>query len=80
MVRCTKLKIPDGFVFNYDNLYIIPSHKGDYMALYGDLQYFFADDEIAELCTKLNAATTLRLSKEDLLPTVEKLKTYIRGK
>ena len=76
MVRCTKLKMPDGLNLNYDNLYIIPTNEGAYTALYGDLQYFFTDSEINELWTKLNAATSLQLSEEDLLAVVEKLNTY----
>jgi len=77
-MKCKKFKLPKGFILNYDNLYVIPSNKEEYIATYGDTQYAFNESEIDEICEKFNqvGCTSFQLSREKLLEIVEKLKEY----
>jgi hypothetical protein len=78
MIKCQKFKPSEGLELNYDNLYVIPANKEEYIAIYGDTIYTFKDTEAEEVCGKLNSVgcTSVQLSKEDLLAVVEKLGRY----
>ena len=78
MAKCKKFKAPKDLPLNYNNLYVIPANAEEYMALYGDTIYTFKDSEAEEICEKINSVgcTSYRLSKEDLLVIIEKLKEY----
>ncbi len=78
MSKCKKFNPPEGLPLNYDNLYVIPANDEEYMALYGDTIYTFKDSEAEEICDKINSVgcTSYRLSKEDLLVIIEKMKEY----
>ena len=78
MAKCKEFKLPEGFTLNYDNLYVIPANSDEYTAIYGDTMYTFTDSEAEEICEKINSVgcTSYRLSKEDILAVIEKLKEY----
>lgn len=77
-MKCKKLKLPKEFILNYDNLYVIPANKEEYIATYGDIQYTFNESELDEICEKFNSigCTSFQLPKESLLAIIEKLKEY----
>ena len=77
-MKCKKFNPPKGLVLNYDNLYVIPANKEEYIAPYGDTQYTFNESELRELCEKINSlgCTSFQLSKEELSEILEKLKEY----
>ena len=78
MAKCKEFKLPEGLELNYDNLYVIPANNEGYTAIYGDTMYTFTDSEAEEICEKINSfgCTSYRLSKEDILAVIEKLKEY----
>ncbi len=78
MAKCKKFKAPEGLPLNYDNIYVIPTNSDEYMAFHGDTIYTFKDSEAEEICEKISSfgCTSYRLSKEDLLAIIEKLKEY----
>lgn len=77
-MKCKKFKPQKECILNYDNLYVIPENKEEYIAICGDAQYTFNEYEIDEFCEKFNqiGCTSFQLSKEELSEILEKLKEY----
>lgn len=82
MDKCKKFTLPDDFVLDYDRLYVIPTNEGRCGVFYGDSEYVFkfseTEEALKEIVDKVNSigCTSFRLSKEDLLAVIEKLKEY----
>lgn len=82
MKKCKRFTLPDGFVLDYDKLYVIPTNNECCTVYYGDAGYTFRSSEtteaIEEIIDKFNSigCTSFQLSKEYLLSVVEKLKEY----
>lgn len=76
MVKCNEYKLTDGLILNPDNIWVLPLTDGEYIAFCGDTQYTFSQDEVDEVCDKINAigCTSFRLSKEELATLLEKIK------
>ena len=79
MAKCKKFKAPEGLELNYENLYVFPANKEEYIALYGDTECTFKDFELEEICDKFNAVgcTSFQLSAEELHKIIEKLKAFL---
>jgi hypothetical protein len=82
MDKCKKFTLPDDFVLDYDRLYVIPANEGQCGVVYGDSEYIFkcseTEEALKEIVDKVNSigCTSFRLSKEELLAAIEKLREY----
>ena len=76
MFEYKKFEPTEPLKLNYENLYVWPVNHNEYMGLFGDMQYIFTEEEINEMCDKINSigCTSFQLSTEELAALIEKIK------
>ena len=71
----TVRKIPNEYVVNFDNIYVLP-HSDGYAIYYGDMILIFDESEADEVCYRLKLYSPVfdSLTKEGLLNILQHIK------